>query len=148
MEPRSPTLQGDSLLAKSPGKPKNTGVGSLSLLQIFPTQELNWDLLHCRQILYQLSYQGGPNKFNKDFKTGPSKKKNAASVPPASLCSRALRPPDSSLLHPCTLCGPGKTSGLPPQRCPRTQHSLDAHTCLLGGWTALISRLRTVKRGP
>ena len=50
------------------GKPKNTGVGSLSLLQgIFPTQEPNWDLLHCRQIpffffcrqiLYQLSYQG------------------------------------------------------------------------------------------
>ena len=34
-------------------------MGSLSLLQqIFPTQELNWDLLHCRQILYQLSYQG------------------------------------------------------------------------------------------
>ena len=39
-------------------KPKNTGVGSLFLLQwIFPTQDLNWGLLHCRQILYQLSYQ-------------------------------------------------------------------------------------------
>ena len=79
------------------GKPKNTGVGSLSLLQwdfpnpgielgspalqadslpaeppgstrilewvaypfsngIFPTQESNWGLLHCRWILYQLSY--------------------------------------------------------------------------------------------
>ena len=39
----------------SPGQ--NTGVGSLSLLQeIFPSQESNWDLLHCRQILYQLSY--------------------------------------------------------------------------------------------
>ena len=37
------------------GKPKNTGVGSLSLLQqIFPTQESNWSLLHCRWILYQL----------------------------------------------------------------------------------------------
>ena len=35
----------------SPGQ--NTGVGSLSLLQgIFPTQELNQGLLHCRQILY------------------------------------------------------------------------------------------------
>ena len=43
------------------GKPKNTWVGSLSLLQlIFPTQESNQGLLHCRQILYQLSYQGGP----------------------------------------------------------------------------------------
>ena len=35
----------------SPGQ--NTGVGSLSLLQgIFPTQESNRGLLHCRQILY------------------------------------------------------------------------------------------------
>ena len=43
------------------GKPKNTGVGSLSLLQgIFWTQESNWGLLHCSRILYQLSYQGSP----------------------------------------------------------------------------------------
>ena len=56
---RSPTLQGDSLPAEPPGKPKNTGVGSLSLHQgIFLTQESNWGLLHCRWILYQLSYQG------------------------------------------------------------------------------------------
>ena len=34
-------------------------VSSLSLLQqIFPTQELNWGLLHCRCILYQLSHRG------------------------------------------------------------------------------------------
>ena len=39
------------------GKPKNTGVGSLPLLQrIFPTQESNQGLQHCRRILYQLSY--------------------------------------------------------------------------------------------
>ena len=45
----------------SPGQ--NTGVGSLFLLQgIFLTQELNWCLLHCRRILYQLSYQGSPDK--------------------------------------------------------------------------------------
>ena len=38
---QSPTLQVDSLPTEPPGKPKNTGVGSLSLLQwIFPTQEL------------------------------------------------------------------------------------------------------------
>ena len=61
IKPRSLALQADSLPAKPPGKPKNTGVGSLSLLQwIFPTQELNWGLLLCRQILYQLSYQGSP----------------------------------------------------------------------------------------
>ena len=41
----------------SPGQ--NTGVGSLSLLQgIFPTQRSNPGLLHCRQILCQLRYQG------------------------------------------------------------------------------------------
>ena len=45
----------------SPGQ--NTRVGSLSLLQgIFPSQESNWGLLHCRWILYQLSYQGRPSK--------------------------------------------------------------------------------------
>ena len=58
-EPRFPTLQADSLPAKLQGKPKNTGVGSLSLLRrIFPTQESNWGLQHWRRILYQLSYQG------------------------------------------------------------------------------------------
>ena len=31
VEPRSPTLLADSLLSEPPGKPKNTGVGSLSL---------------------------------------------------------------------------------------------------------------------
>ena len=36
---------------------QNTGVGSLSLLQgIFPTQGSNPSFLHCRWILYQLSY--------------------------------------------------------------------------------------------
>ena len=46
------------LPAEPQGKPKNTGVGSLSLLQqIFPTQGLNPGLPHCRWILYQLSCQ-------------------------------------------------------------------------------------------
>ena len=41
----------------SPGQ--NTGVGSHSLPQgIFPTQGSKPGLLHCRQILYQLSHQG------------------------------------------------------------------------------------------
>ena len=57
-----PALQADSLPSEPPGKPKNTGVGSLSFLQgNFPTQESNWGLLHCWQILYQLSYMGSPN---------------------------------------------------------------------------------------
>ena len=59
---RSPMLPAGLLPAESPGKPKNTWVGSLSLL--LWTQELNWGVLHCRWILYQLSYQGSPNMTN------------------------------------------------------------------------------------
>ena len=56
-QPRSLALQVDSLVAEPQGKPKNIGVGSLSFLQqIFPTQESNRGLLHCRRIVYQLSY--------------------------------------------------------------------------------------------
>ena len=63
IEPRFPALQAASLPAEPPGNPKNTGVGSLSLLQwIFPTQESNRGLLHCRRIPYQLSYQGAISK--------------------------------------------------------------------------------------
>ena len=40
---------------------KNTGMGSLSLLQgIFQTQGLNPGFRHCRQILSRLSHKGGP----------------------------------------------------------------------------------------
>ena len=49
IKPRSPALQVDSLPAEPQGKSKNTGVGILSIhQQIFPTQELNQGLLHCR----------------------------------------------------------------------------------------------------
>ena len=52
IEPRSPAWQVDSLPTEPQGKPKGTGVGSLSLLQgIFQTEGLN-----------HLSYQGSPNK--------------------------------------------------------------------------------------
>ena len=59
----------------SPGQ--NTGMGSLSLLQgIFQTQGLNQGLLHCRWILYQLSYQGSkdlliPAPFHGDSEESP-----------------------------------------------------------------------------
>ena len=63
VKPRSPwALQVDSLPAEPQGKPKNTEVGSLSLFQwIFPTQELNQGLLHCRWILYPTELSGRPN---------------------------------------------------------------------------------------
>ena len=62
-QPRSPALRADSLPAEPREKPKDTGVGSLSLLQrIFLTHGWTWGLLHYRGILYQLSYQGNPLK--------------------------------------------------------------------------------------
>ena len=62
IELRSPGLQADSLPCELPRKPKNTGVGSLSLLQgNFLPQESNRGLLYCRWILYHLRYQGSPS---------------------------------------------------------------------------------------
>ena len=57
-------IAGGFFTTEPQGKPKNTGVDSLSHLQwIFLTQESNWGLQHCRRILYQLSYQGSPDDF-------------------------------------------------------------------------------------
>ena len=54
----SQTLWPQGLYSPCNSPSQNTG---LSLLQgIFPTQGLNPGLLHCRQILYQLSYVGSP----------------------------------------------------------------------------------------
>ena len=56
---------------------QNTGVGSLPLLQqIFLAQESNWGLLHCRQVLYQLSYLGSPV-----VKNPPTNVRNEGSIP-------------------------------------------------------------------
>ena len=67
---RPPALQVNSLSAEPQGKPKNTGVGSLSLLQkIFLTQESNWGFLHCRQTLYQLKYQESTHNHQKKKET-------------------------------------------------------------------------------
>ena len=53
----SPVEQKLKVTQSCPTLHQNTGVGSLSILHgIFPTQESNWGLLHCRRILYQLSY--------------------------------------------------------------------------------------------
>ena len=50
-------IAGGSFTIWATRKPESAGVGSLSLLPgIFLTQEVNWGLLHCRWILYQLSY--------------------------------------------------------------------------------------------
>ena len=50
IKPGSLELQADSLPSEPPGKPEDTGVGSLSLLQgIFLTQESKWGL-HALQV--------------------------------------------------------------------------------------------------
>jgi len=81
IESMSPALQTDSLLSEPPGKPKNTGVGSLfPLLQgIFLPQESNQGLLHCRRILYQLSYQGSLESSIEI----PLKSRNEATIQPS-----------------------------------------------------------------
>ena len=62
-EPRSWALQVDSLPAEPKGKPKSSRVKGLLLLQqIFPTQEQKRGFLHPRRTLYQLSYEGSPDK--------------------------------------------------------------------------------------
>ena len=67
--PRSWALQADSLLVEPQGRPKNTRARGLPRLQqIFPTQESKRGLLHHRQILYQLSYEGSPDKPRQHIK--------------------------------------------------------------------------------
>ena len=59
IKPRSPTLQADSLPAEPKGSPRILEWVAYPFSKlIFLTQELNRGLLYCRQILYQLSYQG------------------------------------------------------------------------------------------
>ena len=83
-QPESPALQTDSLLSEPPGKSKNTGVDSLFLPEgNFQTQELNQGLLHCGQILYQLSYrEAHPCLLGgiKDFPGGSDGKASAYSA--------------------------------------------------------------------
>ena len=108
IEPRSPALQAESLLSEPPGKQsescsvvcdslrppglhspwnspgQNNGVDSLSILQeIFPTQGLNLGLLHCRQMLYQLSHKGSPRILEwvaYPFSKGSSQPRNRTGV--------------------------------------------------------------------
>ena len=78
------TLQPHGLYSpwNSPGK--NTGVGSLSLLQgIFPIQGSNLDLPHCRRIPYQLSHKGSPRILEwvaYPFSSGSSRPRNQTGV--------------------------------------------------------------------
>ena len=101
----------------SPGQ--NTEVGNLSLLQgIFPTQRLNPGLLHCRQILYQLSHKGSPHfgkisYFSVTFYQKPKWTfwvEFSCSVVPNSLQSHGLQYTRPPCLSP--------TPGVYPNSCP------------------------------
>ena len=65
----------------SPGQ--NTGVGSLSLQGIFPTQGSKSGLLRCRRILYQLSHKGSSGMLERvayPFSSGSSHPRNQTGV--------------------------------------------------------------------
>ena len=80
----SDSLQPHGLLSPWNFPGQNTGVGSLSLLQeIFPTQGSNPGLLHCRQILFQLSPKGSPRTpewVAYPFSRGSSRPRNRTGV--------------------------------------------------------------------
>ena len=98
-------MQADSLPAEPSGNPKNTGLGSLSLLQqIFPVHELNRGLLHYRWILYQLSYWGSPKSSMGGIKVGQSLK---VKVKVAQSCLTLCNPMDGSPWN-----SPGKNTGV------------------------------------
>ena len=75
IEPGSPALHADSLPSEPPGKPKNIGVGSLSLLQvIFLTQEFNQGFLHCRWIILPAELQGKSHSLGSQHPGIPGKR--------------------------------------------------------------------------
>ena len=64
-------------------------MGSFSLLQgIFLTQESNRGFLHCRQILYQLSYQGSPQSNSGSSGKQTSGKLASWAVNKSGMCLR------------------------------------------------------------
>ena len=80
----SDSLRSHGLYSLWNSSDQKTGVGSLSLLQgIFPTQGLKLGLLHCRQILYQLSHKGSPRIMEwvaYPFSNGSSRPRNLNGV--------------------------------------------------------------------
>ena len=93
IKPTSSALQADSLPSEPPGKLKNTALGSLSLLQgIFPIQESNWGILHCRWILCQLSYEGSLGVPLKEALCSPfwSRSQSFLSQPPQQRACKHL----------------------------------------------------------
>ena len=75
LRPHDHSSPGSSVHGDSPSV--KTGVGCYALLQgIFPTQESNQDPLHCRWILYPLSYQGSPGTVYTEHFTRTGENRN------------------------------------------------------------------------
>ena len=75
-DPMDCSPPGSSVHGDSPCK--NTRVGCHAFLQgIFPTQGLKPGLLHCRHILYHLSYQGSPQWNTEGLPDGSDGKASA-----------------------------------------------------------------------
>ena len=112
IDPRSSTLQADSLRAEPWGKPKNARVGNLSLLQeIFPTQESNWGLCTAggfftiwaikedpwgKGLLY-IHLKFSPQHLAKSLSSHRTGKGSFHSNPKERQCQRVFK-----LLHNCT----------------------------------------------
>ena len=94
IKPRPPALQVDFSPSELPGKPKNTGMNNLSLLQgNFLTQESNQGLLHCRQTPYQMSWSmdSPPNVKHKKMDRQARKQANEP-MPSLKFCARRSAP--------------------------------------------------------
>ena len=99
----------------SPGQ--NTGVGSLSLLQIFLTQGSNPGPPHCRRILYHLNHTGSPRVLEwvvYPFSRGSSRPRNRTGVSwlqvdslPTELSGKLHLTPEMSLILLRLCCAQG-----------------------------------------
>ena len=90
MEPRSSTLQADSLPSESPGKPKNTGVGGPTPSPgELPDPGTEPGFPAWRQILYQLTFSPNPQYTLTPFTDGSS---YLASIPVGGASLRFLWP--------------------------------------------------------
>ena len=84
------------LLCPGDAPDKNTlqAVGSYFLLKgIFPNQKWNLSLLHCRQMLYQLSHQGSPRTMRLEcFKKAASLCGLQGTILPINRILKTVRP--------------------------------------------------------
>ena len=121
-------LQPTRLLWDSAGK--NTGVGSLSLVQgIFPTQGLNPGLPHCKRILYQLRHKESPRILEWvafPFSRGSSQPRNWTRVS----CIASLQGFPGGSEVKVSACNAGDPGSIPGQEDP-LEKEITTHSSIL-----------------